>query len=96
MKHCCNAGVPLELGEYVKAHEDLDMRNTMRPYTFPGIYLGPTRNLQGMKKVFGLNTGVVKKPRSVTPFPIPPNVIKVVNAWGIRYQKEEKQKSWNF
>ncbi len=62
----------------------------MRPHTFPGIYLGPTGNLQGTKKVFDLNTGVVNKLRSVTLFPLSPNVIKIVNAWGIRYQKEEK------
>ncbi len=29
-------------------------------------------------------------------FPMPPNVIKVVNAWGIRYQKEEKANKLEF
>ena len=38
-----------------------------------------------------MNKGVMKNPRSVTSFPMPPNVIKVVNAWGISYQKEEKE-----
>ncbi len=65
----------------VEAHEDPDTTNTMRLRTFPGIYLGPTGNLQGMKKVFELNTEVFKKRRSVTSFPMPLNVIKVQLGW---------------
>ena len=65
LKHCCSAGVPLKFGEYVKTHEDPGTTNTMRSHTFLGIYLGPTGNLQGTKKVFDLNTGAMKKPRSV-------------------------------
>ncbi len=96
LKHCYSAGVPLKFGEYVEAHEDPDTTNTMRPHTFPGIYLGPTGNRQETKKVFDLTTGVVKKPRSVTSFPMPANVIKLVNAWGNSYQKEEKVNKLEF
>ncbi len=41
-------------------------------------------------------TGVVKKPRSVTSFPMPSNVVNLVNTWGIRYQKEEKANKLEF
>ncbi len=41
-------------------------------------------------------TGVVKKPRSVTPFPMPDRVINIVNAWGRRYQKEEQMNKMEF
>ena len=58
-------------GVYVEAHEDPDITNTMRPCTYPYIYLGTTTNLQGTKKVFDLLTGLVKKPRSLMEFPIP-------------------------
>ncbi len=86
-KNCCNAGAPLKFGKYVEAHEDPDTTNTMKLQIFPVIYLGPTGNLQGTKKVFNLKKGVTKKPRNVTSYPMPENVIKLVDAWGIRYQK---------
>ncbi len=73
MKHCCNAGVPLKFGKYVKLNEDLDTTNTMKYFTFPGIYLRSYDNIQGTKRVFALKTGVTKKPRSVTPYTMPPN-----------------------
>ena len=83
-------------GSYVEAHEDPDVTNTMRPRTYPAIYLGNTNNVQGTKKVFDLTTGVVKKPRSVTEFPIPDRVIGLVNQWGKRYQKEERENKLEF
>ncbi len=70
-KHCTSKGEPLEFGKYVEAHEDPDITNTPASRTFPSIYLGPTTNIQGTKKVFDLKTGVVKKPRTVTRFPCP-------------------------
>ena len=68
----------------------------MRARMYPGIYLGCMTNLQGTRKVFDLVTGVVKKPRSVTEFPIPDRVIKMVDAWGKRYQKEERENKVEF
>ena len=96
VKHCTTKGQPLEFGEYVEAHEDPDITNTPRSRTFPAIYLGPTTNIQGTKKVFDLKTGVVKKPRSVTRFPCPDRVIALVNAWGRRYQKAERANKIEF
>lgn len=67
--------------QYVETHEDPDVTNTTQSRTYPSIYLGPTTNIQGTKKVFDLVTGVVKNPRSVTPFPMPDRAINIVNAW---------------
>ena len=55
------------------------MNNTNRYRTYPGIYLGPTGNIQGTLKVFDLKAGVVKKPSSATAFPIPEKVIELAN-----------------
>ena len=79
----------MEFGDYVEANEDPDITNAMRGRTYASIYLGPTANLQGTKKVFDLKTGAVKKVRTVIMFPLPTRVIDLVNAWGRRYQKEE-------
>jgi hypothetical protein len=70
--------------------------NIMHPCTFPGIFIGPTGNRQGTHKVFDINTGVVKKPRTVTLLPIPNMVIKVVNDWGCRHAKEDITYSLTF
>ena len=48
-------------GQYVHAHIDPDKTNGMKNCTFPGIYLGPRGNIQGMVKVLNINTGKVKK-----------------------------------
>ncbi len=63
-KHCKTT-----FGSYVEAHNDPTITNTMRPRTFPGIFLSPTGNRQGTHKVFDINTGIVKKPRTITPSP---------------------------
>jgi hypothetical protein len=76
-KHCKTT-----FGSYVKAHDDPTITNTMRPRTFPGIFLGPTGNRQGTHKVFDINTGVIKKPRTITPLPMPDRVIAVIEDWG--------------
>ena len=85
-KHCTG-----EFGEYVEAHIDSDITNNNKTRTFSGIYLGVTGNIQGTNKVFDLVTGTVKKPRSVTVFPMPDRVINQVNAWGKKYQEEERK-----
>ena len=74
-------------GTYVEASIDAVITNTNQLRTYAGIYLGPVGNIQGTHKVFDLKTGVVKKTRTVTEFPMPDNVILLVNAWGKRYQK---------
>ena len=90
-KHCTG-----EFVKYVEAHTNPDITNNSRSRTFSGIYLGITGNIQGTKKVFDLETGTVKKPRSVTVFPMPDRVISQVNAWGNKYQEEEKKNKLEF
>jgi hypothetical protein len=63
---------------------------------FPGIFLGPTGNLQGTHKVFNINTGAIKKPCTITPFPMPDWFIKVVKDWGRRNQWEERSSTLKF
>jgi hypothetical protein len=68
----------------------------MRPRTFPGIFLGPTGNHQGTHKVFNINTGIVKKPCTITPLPMPDRVIAVIKDWGRHHQKEDKANTLEF
>jgi hypothetical protein len=72
-KHCKTT-----FGSYVKAHNNATITNTMRPRTFLGIFLGLTGKRQGTNKVFDINTGVVKKPHTFTPHPMPDRVIAVI------------------
>jgi hypothetical protein len=81
---------------YVEAHDNPTITNTMRPRTFPGIFLGPTGNRQGTHKVFDINTDVVKKPRTNTPLPMPDRVIAVIEDWGQYHQKEDKSSTLEF
>ena len=83
-------------GQYVHAHHDPDKTNGMQNRTFPGIYLGPTGNMQGTVKVLDLNTGRVKKPKTFTEVPMPASVVKLVNDWGKKYQKTERKESIEF
>jgi hypothetical protein len=83
-------------GSYIKAHNDPTIMNTMCPRTFPGIFLGPTGNCQGTHKVFDINTGIVKKPRTITPLPMPDRVIAVIKDWGRCHQKEDKASTLKF
>jgi hypothetical protein len=70
--------------------------NNNKSRTVAGIYLGVTDNIQGPKKVFDLKTGTVKKPRSITVLPIPDSFVKQVDAWGKKYQAEEKKNKLKF
>ena len=79
------------VGSYVEGSLDKVITNTNGLRTISGIYLGPVGNIQGTHTVFCLKTGVVHKMRTVTVFPMPDNVIKLVNAWGRRYQKVAKK-----
>jgi hypothetical protein len=90
-KHCKTT-----FGSNVEAHDNPTITNTMRPRTFPGIFLGPTGNRQGTHKVFNINTGVVKKPRTITPLPMPDRVMAVIKDWGRCHQKEDKASTLKF
>ncbi len=90
-KHC-----KATFGSYVKAHNNPTITNSMHPHTFPGIFLGLTGNCQGTHKVFDINTGVVKKTRTITPLPMPDRVITVIKDWGRRHQKEDKASTLDF
>jgi hypothetical protein len=90
-KHC-----KATFGSYVEARNDPTITNTMRPRTFPGIFLCPTGNRQGTHKVFDINTGVVKKTRTITPLPMPDRVITVIEDWEQRHQKEDKASTLEF
>jgi hypothetical protein len=72
-KHCKTT-----FGSYAEARDDPTITNTMRPQTFPGIFLGPTGNHQGTHKVFDINTGIVKKPHTITPLPMPDKFIAII------------------
>jgi hypothetical protein len=76
-KHCKTT-----FGSYAKAHNDPTITNTMHPRTFPRIFLGRTGNCQGTHKVFDINTGVFKKPCTITPLPMSDRVIAVIKDWG--------------
>ena len=47
--------------QYVHAHIEPEKSNDMNGRTFAGLYLGPTGNLQGTVKAWGINTGRVKR-----------------------------------
>ena len=47
IKHCRSNGEPLEFGEYLEVHENLDIPTTPQSCTFPAIYLDPNTNIQG-------------------------------------------------
>jgi hypothetical protein len=83
-KHCI-----APFGSYIEAHSNPTITNTMRLRMFPGIFLSPTSNCQGTHKVFNINTGVVKKPCTVTLLPMPNRAISIVNNWGRCHAKED-------
>ena len=70
-------------GEYVEADVDPDITNTLEPrtFSFSGIYLRPTRNIQGTVRVFDIVTGKVKKEREFTRMGMPDRVIRAVEKW---------------
>jgi hypothetical protein len=55
-KHC-----KATFGSYVEAHEDPTITNTMRPRTFPGIFLIPTGKLPGHTQGLGHQHGHSQK-----------------------------------
>jgi hypothetical protein len=71
-------------GTYCKVHNEPSPSNTMTPRTHKAIAVGPTGNFQGSVKFYSLTTGRIIKQRSLTPMPMPDQVIKCVNAIGLR------------
>ena len=80
-----------QLGSYLGSHEDIVVVNTHHPWAFPEIYLEPTGNIQVTLKVFYIKTGVVKKPRKMTEFHIPDQVITLLDKWSKRSSREYMQ-----
>ena len=70
------------MGEYIEADWDDTVTNTMKAWTYPVILLGPTGNIQGTVKALDLQTGEVKKLRTFTLYPMPDQVINLVNEMG--------------
>jgi hypothetical protein len=62
-------------------HTDPDITNTMEPRTRWGIYLGPTRNLQGSYVFMSLTTGKRIVRRKLTEMPVTDSVKKLVAKW---------------
>ena len=51
---------------------------------------------QGTVKAFDIKTGKVKKPREFTRLPMPDKVVKIVNQWGRRSQRESQADKLEF
>jgi len=75
-KHC-----RAEFGTYRKVHEEPSPFNTMASRTQPAICLGPTGNMQGSYRFFSLSTGRVIVRCNFTVFPMPDNIIALVDKW---------------
>ena len=58
--------------------------------TYDGIYLVLAGNRQGTINFFYLETGKVKKPRTIVSFPVPDRVITTVKKWGRSFEKETR------
>ena len=72
-KHCM-----YEFGSYVQANQVNNPKNSNKPRTIDGIYLRPTKTLQGGHEILDLNTNrVITRPK-VTVIPISDIVIKRV------------------
>jgi hypothetical protein len=67
-------------GEYVQAHEDLDVTNTMAERTIGAIVLGPSGNVQGSYDLLSLKTWKVVRRNHFTHLPMPNLVISAINA----------------
>ena len=74
-------------GAYCEVAEHADITNTQRARTTPAVCLGPTGNMQGTYKFFNLLTGHVVKRRSFTVLPYPSRMIRLVNEWGKKSNK---------
>jgi hypothetical protein len=76
-KHC-----KAQFGTYCKAHDKPVLTNTVVTWSTPVTVLGPTGNLQGGYKFFGLVTGKKIKQRNMTAYPMPDLVIMKVEQFG--------------
>ena len=67
----------------MRARYDRDVTNLVSDMrTYDSIYLGPTGNRQVTISIFDIETGKIKKPRTIVYFPVPDRVITAVNKWG--------------
>ena len=85
-----------DFGEYIQAHDYPDVTNDMKERTYDSLYLGPTGDIQGTFKAFDVKTGRVKNNRKFTRVPMPDSVVKLVNNWVKRSQKEHQKKKLEF
>ena len=77
---------------YVEGHVAKERTNDMSNWTFRGIYCRSTGNIQGTMRMFDVNTGIVKKCCNTTQFITPDTIIKKMNAWGKKSQREDLKK----
>jgi hypothetical protein len=71
-------------GTYCEVHNKPSPLNRMTPRTREAIALGLTGNLQGIMKLYSLDTGQVLKRCSFTPIPMPDCIIAKVNNIGAK------------
>jgi hypothetical protein len=83
-------------GQYIQAHKDRNITNTMAPRTFPALYLGPTGNIQGTVKAFHLETGQVHKVRNFTRLHMPESVIRKAELWGRKAKQDDLKNNIEF
>ena len=83
-------------GQYIQAHEDSEVTNTMAPQTFGALYLGPTGNIQGTVKAFNLETGNVHKVRDMTRLHMPESVIRLAEKWGKKAKQDDLNNNIEF
>ena len=81
-----------DFGQYIHTHIEPEKSNDMNGRTFAALYLVPTGNLQGPVKAWDINTGCVKKVKVFGVVLMPNSVVDAVNKWGMKYQKEKKEK----
>ena len=73
------------LGQYVQAHDEPQPTNTQEPRTIDSIYLRPLPNGH---EVYTLDTQEVIERRRLTPQPVTPAVIALVNSIAVKDKNE--------
>ena len=68
-----------DFGQYIHTHIEPEKSNDTNGRTFAALYLGPTGNLQDTVKARDINTGCVKKVKTLDVVPMPDSVIDNVN-----------------
>ena len=73
-----------------------EVTNDISDRTLPGIFRGTIGNIQGTMRVFGVNTGIVKKFYNATKFSIPNDIIKKINAWRKNFKRQDLKNRLQF